>query len=179
MIRKINDYAQEALYLDTRKNFFQITRKHQAILHALLKATFKEVPAFAKQLGLNFGDEFTAVDKFEVHSLRASMRTRADGRHIPQVVVVLTQSKEIEAAGPLGEGLPKFRGGATLVVDLTAEGPDAVKYKIVKNVDSASRQQRIAAFVQSALTDPLRALLIAPSGDESFQALHLLAEDGM
>ncbi len=180
IIEKLKKYAQEALYIDTRMNFSEITRKHRGSLNTLLKAAFEEVPGFANQLGLDFGGEFDRVeDKFEVHSLRASMKTKADGRHIPQVVVVLTQKKEIETGGPLGDSLPKFRGGATLVVDLTAEGSDAVKYKIVKGVDSPSRQERIKKFVESALTDPLRALLIAPSGDESFQALHSLADEGV
>lgn len=179
IIRKLKEYAQEVLYLDTRKEYFDTTREHQAILHQQLRVAFQKVPAFANQLGLEFDDGFDQSDKFEVHSLRASMRTTKDGRHIPQVVVVLTQSKLIEGDAAAGQRLPKFRGGATLVVKLTAAGTEAVKYKIIKSLGSARRQQRITSFVQSAMTDPLRALLIAPSGDESFQALHSLADEGV
>jgi hypothetical protein len=136
------------------------------------------VPAFARQLGLEFGDTFDpAKDRFEVHSLRSSMRVTGDGRYIPQVVVVLTQSKSIDAVSPAAGHLPTFRGGSTLVVDLTSE--QAVKYRIVKNIESSSRQRSTTAFVQAAMADPLRALLVAPSGNEPFLALHSLADEGL
>lgn len=177
IIEKLKAYAQKALYIDSRKAFFDTTIEHRGTLHKLLKGIFNEAPRFAEQLGLRFDGGFDSYeDKFEVHSLRASMLLK-DGRHIPQVVVVLTQWTEIEGAP--GAALPKFRGGATLIVDLTEAGTSAVKYKIMKAVDSPARQQRTAQFVQNALADPLRALLIAPAGDESFQMLHTLAEDGV
>ena len=135
------------------------------------------MPEFAEQLGLNFGGDFDpADDRFEVHSLRSSIRVTTDGRYIPQVVVVLTQAKQIDAGATGGGRLPQFRGGSTLVVDLTTD--EAIRYRITKNIES-TRQRTTTAFVQSAMADPLRALLVAPAGDEHFLALHSLADDGV
>jgi hypothetical protein len=68
-----------------------------------------------------------------------------------------------------------FRGGSTLVVDLSKP---AIAYKITKRIDSATRQQRTAAFLRGTLADPLRALLLMPNRDEPFAALHSLADLG-
>jgi hypothetical protein len=177
ILEKLRTYAKEVLYIEDRKTLFDKTREHRRELHEMLKAAFKAVPAFAKQLGLDFGEDFNPdEDKFEVHSLRASMRAAENGRFIPQAVVVLTQSKPIDGPGGAA-GLPRFRGGSTIVVDLTVDND--IKYRIVKNIANADRQQSTAAFVTSAMADPLRALLVAPSGDESFMALHSLADEGV
>lgn len=178
MVEDLREYAKEVIYIDDRETLFEKTRARRAELHAKLKAAFKAVPAFARQLGLEFGQDFdSSVDSFEVHSLRSSMRVTPDGRYIPQVVVVLTQARKIPGMTPAGGRLPKFRGGATLVVDLTAA--EAVKYRIIKNIESSTRQRSTTAFVQSAIADPLRALLVAPAGNEHFVALHLLADEGV
>jgi hypothetical protein len=86
------------------------------------------------------------------------------------VVVVLTQTKLIDVDGVKR----KFRGGSSLVVDLTI--PE-VKYRIIKNIRSDNRERRTLEFMRDAAADPLRALLLAPS--EPFAALHSLAEDGV
>ena len=178
IIEDMREYAKEVLYIEDRETLFKRTRDRRAQLNGKLKAAFKAVPVFARQLGLEFGDDFDdAEDSFEVHSLRSSMRVTTDGRYIPQAVVVLTQSKKIPDVVSAGGRLPKFRGGSTLVVDLTTA--DAVKYRIIKNIESGSRQKSTAAFVQSAMADPLRALLVAPAGNEHFLALHSLADEGV
>ena len=179
ILEKLRTYAKEVLYIQDRKTLFDKTRDHRGRLHRMLKEAFIAVPAFAKQLGLEFGKDFDPkVDKFEVHSLRASMRATADGRYIPQAVVVLTQEKPVSAAAAgSGVRLPKFRGGSTVVVDLTVA--DDIKYRIVKNINNAARQESTNAFVQSAMADPLRALLVAPQGNEHFLALHTLADEGV
>jgi Subtilase family len=172
ILDKLRTYAKDVLYIEDRKELFERTRDHRRELHDQLEAAFQEVPDFARQLGLDFGETFDpAEDKFEVHSLRASMRATPDGGFVPQAVVVLTQSKTIDGGGA---GLPKFRGGSTIVVDLIVG--DDIKYRIVKNIGNAARQQSTTAFVRSAMADPLRALLIAPAGNESFMALHSLAD---
>ncbi|HUE86530.1 MAG TPA: S8 family serine peptidase [Vicinamibacterales bacterium] len=178
MIENMREYAKEVMYIEDRETLFKKTRKRRAELNVKLKAAFKAVPAFARQLGLEFGDGFDpAEDRFEVHSLRSSMRVTKDGRYIPQVVVVLTQARNISGVSAAGGHLPMFRGGSTLVVDLTTA--DAIKYRIIKNIDSSSRLRSTTAFVQSAMADPLRALLVAPAGNEHFLALHSLADEGV
>ena len=99
-----------------------------------------------------------------------------DGRHIPQVVVALTQSKRVKENKEDGTPGHIFRGGSTLLVDLSI--PE-VKYRIIKNINSESRKDRTAAFFREAAADPLRALFFAPDRREPFAALHALADDGL
>jgi len=166
VVAGLKRYADECLYLSDRKTLFEETRKHRLLLHKQLRVAFEAVPEFAEQLGLD------PADRFEVHELRRAMRVSTDGRYIPQVVVALTQSTEMRQAGT-----PRhlFRGGSTLVVDLSV--PE-VKYRIVKNIKSTERQDRTAAFVRAAAADPLRALFFAPERKEPFAALHALADEG-
>ena len=72
--------------------------------------------------------------------------------------------------------LGRVGGGSTLIVDLTV--PE-VKYRIVKHIDSKTRQERTAEFVRAAAADPLRALFFSPDRREPFAALHALADDGV
>jgi hypothetical protein len=99
------------------------------------------------------------------------MRVGPDGRHVPQVVLALTQSRVMKADPERGTPAFTFRGGATLVVDLSVR---AIKYRIVKNVNSAQREARTVEFRRDAAADPLRALVLAPEGGEPFAALHSL-----
>ena len=166
IVDRLKTYANECFYLQDRKQLFEVTRSYRRILHRQLRAAFKAVPAFARELGL---DPELGV---EVHELRRAMRVTLDYKYIPQLVVVLTQSKLVKE-----EGTPvhTFRGGSTLVIDLLVP---AVKYRIVKNIASRDRAERTATFVRNAAADPLRALLMAPGRREPFAALHAFAEDG-
>lgn len=168
IVRSLKRYANACLYLDDRKKLFEATRRERVRLHAQLKKAFKDEPEFAVQLGLdpNRG--------FEVHALRAAMRTRSDGKHVPQAIVALTQSKTVAAA----DGVPAydFRGGSTLVIDLVV--PE-LKYRIIKRIGSDDRQARTSDFVRRAADDPLLGLFFAPDRTEPFAALHALTEDGL
>jgi hypothetical protein len=164
IVEGLKEYANACFYLDDRENLFKVTRKHRAALHRQLAAAFQAVPVFAKELGL---DDSLG---FEVHELRRAMRVSPDGKYIPQLVVALTQSRK---AGGNGTPAHLFRGGSTLVVDLSV--PE-VKYRIVKNINNEGRQQRTATFVRETAADPLRALFFA--SDEPFAALHALADEG-
>src|SRR4029434_4312279 len=125
---------------------------------------FAAAPEFARELGLDPASEV------EVHQLRRALRVSPDGGHIPQAIAALTQSHVVEDP-EAGEYL--FRGGSTIVVDLSQP---AVKYRIFKNINSVDRRARTAAFVQAAAADPLRALLYAPDRREPFSALHAFGD---
>ena len=165
VIERLKRYADACLYLPDREKLFMSTRTERLELHRQLRVAFAAVPEFARGLGLTSGKNF------EVHELRAAMRVSPDGRHIPQVVVALTQRELIRPQN----GTPRhvFRGGSTLVVDLTHS---EVKYRIVKHINSASRRERTAAFIPEAGADPLRALFLGLGSGEPFAALHSLAE---
>ena len=128
-------------------------------------------PEFATLLGLD-----SSID-FEVHELRRSMRVGPDGQHVPQVMVALTQSRPIKIEGSTEDRT--FRGGSTLIVDLSKP---AIDYAIIKRidgrtrVDGKTREERTTAFLTDALKDPLRALMIAPDQKEPFAGLHALAD---
>lgn len=169
VIEGLKRYADDCLYLDERKELFDKTRLQRAKLHKQLKVAFKAVPAFGEQLGLDPNDDF------EVHELCAAMRINPEGRHIPQVIVALTQSISVPADESTGTPSHRFRGGSTLVVDLSRS---EVKYRIVKRINSPDRRARTSAFVRLAAADPLRALFFAPERREPFAALHTLADDG-
>jgi hypothetical protein len=167
-VEGLKRYADTCLYLQDRTKLFDVTRNHRRELHGQLKNAFKAVPEFAVELGLAPGKSF------EVHELRRAMRVGPDGRHIPQVVVALTQSEGVRADKEEGTLRYIFRGGSTLVVDLSV--PE-IKYKIVKNIGSVHRRRRTAAFVSKSLSDPLHALFFGPGRREPFAALHALADD--
>ena len=169
IVTHLKAYADRCLYLQDRKELFDQTRVERIKLHDGLTVAFKSVPEFAKGLGLD------PTKGFEVHQLRPAMRTSPEGRHIPQVIVALTQSKLMD---PSKGDVPgnRFRGGSTLVVDLSV--PE-VKYRIVKRIGSTDREARTSAFAKEAAADPLRGMFFAPQQGEPFAALHLLADDAV
>jgi hypothetical protein len=173
IINGLKKYASACFYLDDRRKLFEVTRNQRITLHNQLKGAFAAVPAFAEELGLD------TAEVFEVHELRRAMRVSPDGKHIPQLVVALTQVVDVPANPEDGTPAHKFRGGSTLVVDLSV--PE-VKYKIIKRINPgdarARRQKRTATFVREAAADPLRALFFAPERPEPFAALHALADEG-
>ena len=169
VIEGLKRYADACFYLENREKLFAATREQRRKLHDQLVRAFRAVPEFAGELGLDPGLGF------EVHELRRAMRASPDGRHIPQLVVALTQSRTIKENKEDGTPRHVFRGGSTLVVDLSVP---AVKYRIVKNIGSDNREERTAAFIREAAADPLRALFFAPDRREPFAALHALADDG-
>ncbi len=169
LVTRLKKYADRCLYLEDRKALFAETRKQRRILHEALKQIFARTPKLAARLGLDPDPTLG----FEVHGLRRAMRTRPDGRQMPQVIVALTQTRPIEVPG--APAPQTFRGGSTLVVDLAK--PE-VKYAIVKRIDSPTREERTVAFLTEAFRDPLRALLVAPDGTEPFAVLHTLGDVG-
>jgi hypothetical protein len=173
IVTRLKHYADQCLYLQDRAKLFERTRGERFALHDQLKTAFAAVPEFAGELGLDLTDPKAT---FEVHELRPAMRMSPDGRHVPQVVVALTQSKRIDPKRPVDAPGNRFRGGATLIVDLSV--PE-VKYGISKSIASRPRQERAEAFARAAAADPLRALFLSPPGREPFAALHFLAEDGL
>jgi hypothetical protein len=163
IVNQLKKYADACIYIKDRETLFHETRRQRIAIHEIIEKLFKESPEFAKHFGLdaNLG--------FEVHGLRRSVRVSPGRQHVPQVVVFLTQSRQIEIKE--SPTTHTFRGGSTLVVDLTRP---AIQYAIIKRIDSQTRQERTEAFLSDAMRDPFRALLFAPNRKEPFAALHAL-----
>ncbi|HVG31825.1 MAG TPA: S8 family serine peptidase, partial [Pyrinomonadaceae bacterium] len=169
IIKGLKEYADACFYLDDREKLFDATREQRRKIHDQIVVAFKAAPSFADELGLD------PKHTFEVHELRRSMRVSPDGKHVPQVVVALTQFTTIRKNKQDNTPSHDFRGGSTLVVDLAIP---KVKYRIVKNINSPGRRRRTAAFIREADADPLRGLFFAPKRSEPFAALHSLADKG-
>ena len=163
IVTQLKRYADRCFYISDREELFQETRNHRLKLHAKLQQIM--TPEVAASIGL---DPNAA---FEVHELRRSMRVGPDGQHKPQVIVGLTQSRQMKIDG--SDALHTFRGGSTIVLDLSTT---SIQYAIFKRLDSETRLERTRAFLGQAVRDPLRALLLTPKRKEPFALLHSLAD---
>jgi hypothetical protein len=163
IVENLKQFADQCFYISSRQDLFFISRNQRKQLHGMLEKLIAASPDFATELGLD------SKSSFEVHELRRALRTGPDGNTIPQIIAALTQSRTIEVNGP-----HTFLGGSTIIVDLS--GP-AIKYRIMKRVNSATREARTAAFLRASNDDPLRALLVAPDQKEPFALLHSLTGD--
>jgi hypothetical protein len=167
-IDSLKGYADACFYIKDRETLFTRTEYQRAELKMQLEEAFESVPDFGEQLGID------PTRAFEVYEIRRAMRVGPDGRHVPQVVLSLTQTVEIEADSRSGKAAIRFSGGSTLLVDLSIP---IIKYRIIKNVASKGRLQRTLAFMEEAAADPLRALFFGADRPEPFAALHALADE--
>lgn len=171
IIKQLKRYADACFYISDREELFRETRRQREVVHETLAKVFESLPEEAvKEFGEILGLD-PAAKSFEVHELRRSIRVSPDGRHLPQIIIALTQSTEFK----VDSSTHTFRGGATLVVDLTKS---SVKYAIRKRINSGTRKQRTEEFVSNAMADPLKSLLLGTGQREPFAALHSLADLG-
>lgn len=169
VIEQLKRYADYCTYVTDRKELFLETRKQRELLHDTLAELFDSLP---KEVAAEFGETLgldPTLDSFEFHELRRSIRVSPDGKHLPQIIIALTQSTEFQ----VGASTQTFRGGSTLVVDLANS---AVKYAIRKRINSDNRKDRTQEFLKDALADPLKSLLLGTGEREPFAALHALAD---
>jgi len=170
ILKQLKRYADNCFYIADREELFLETRKQRGILHKILVDVFKSLPEDAKkEFSLRLGLDPNSATDFEVHELRRSIRVSPDGKHLPQIIIGLTQTADLK----VNSTTHLFRGGSTLVVDLSKS---EVIYAIRKGIDSVTRKQRTQDFLGNALADPLKALLLGIGEREPFAALHSLAE---
>jgi subtilisin family serine protease len=170
LVNQLKQYADRCLYIESREELFRKTRIQRATLHKDLDSVFTRWPELAAKIGLD------PAISFEVYALRGSMRIGPDGQTRPQIILALTQSRQIKV-----EGIPDsmtFRGGSMLVVDLSKL---AIEYVIAKRIDSSTqidgktREERTRSFYAQTGRDPLQRLLLG-LGAEPFAALHALSD---
>ncbi|MEX2501495.1 MAG: S8 family serine peptidase [Trueperaceae bacterium] len=165
---RLRRYADGCFYESDREALFVRTRRTAREVHELLTSEFAAAPDLAAALGLD--PELS----FEVAAIRSALRERPDGPPAPQAIVALTQTVMRRKDRARGTPRHAFRGGATVVVDLTTP---AVRYVIVKNVRSERRMDRTARYLRAAAADPLRALVLTPDPDRSFAVVHALGRE--
>jgi len=171
IITDLKRFSDACFYVENRHTLFKKTWIHRIRLQKQLQEIFAAAPEFCRELGLD-----PELEAFDVQELRRALRISPDGKPIPQIIVALTQSKKIEEDSENGVPEYAFHGGSTLVVDLSV--PE-VKYRIMKNINSTTRQARTSDFIREATGDPLRALFFTAGRSEPFAALHALADDGV
>jgi hypothetical protein len=137
VIDSLKEYANACLYFTDRRELFVKTREFRRVLHDQIKTTFEVHPIFAKELGIDPDPKL----KFEVPDIRRASKISPNGYYVPQMIVSLTQSKRILKDAATGVHEHRFRGGSTLIVDLPTS---AIKYRIVKNIESPARRRATA-----------------------------------
>jgi hypothetical protein len=175
--------AEKVLWmsLSDREKIYTLTRAAQSALHSWLveykaDVATPEMTAFEELTGLYFQQteenlrlvqglqthrgKFT----FEVHSFRGAQRVGPTGNTLNEVVISLTQKREVDDF--------EFRGGCTLILDLQTL---KVKYVIKKLLDdSDGRLTRQRAYRTGEAGASLRATYFGkPEQDrEPFALLH-------
>lgn len=123
----------------------------------------------APHFGLDFSDPRR---RFEVHSVRPARRVARDGTIGNDVIVVITQSRDVlfDPNDP-SLGTFRFRGGCTLVID--ADNDEApIRYCVTKRVNSENREK--AQRVYMSRGPSLRASYFgaASAAREPFAMIH-------
>lgn len=131
--------------------------------------------------------------RLEVHSIRPCRRIGPNGEFLRELVVELVQTVDVKLPPPDGDGgdgepkkLPtlkqraandreqpegsfKFRGGSTLLVNMTT---GKVRYCIIKDTASQTRRRRQADYISGAGGSSLSAMYFGQDFDEPFAMLH-------
>jgi hypothetical protein len=176
-------------YLQSRRDAYMKTRAMSAQLHELIRTSLDNRQQFEAVTGLvlapdtqlpglrKIRNEKDGVDfpVFEVHSVRPATRIGPDGDIVNQVIIAITQKREIriDEASPTDDRTFVFRGGCTLILDLDTL---SLRYRILKPVDDPQRLERQRKFMQEGAGRSLRAtyfgMLDRNNQSEPFALLH-------
>jgi hypothetical protein len=180
---KLRKFSDEVRYLPDRRTAHEETRKLRGRLHRLLGEELTGLPAMQQMqlTGLLLSADSPLLSKgelaefdldrdgrplFEIHSLRPAQQVGPDGERLNQVVITITQKRNIDVGG--GLTVP-FRGGCNLILDLNTFD---LRYHIVKPVLDPQRQERQIKFLRDSV-GTLRATYLGDTDEtEPFAALH-------
>jgi len=152
----------------SRKSLFELMTTKRAELHEYLKHKLKKESAVLSGIDPRL--------KFEVHSIRPSIRTDWEGRLRFQWVIDLTQRipQFLDSrAGKKKDATPSyyFRGGCTLLVDAET---GKVRYSIQKRLDDDRRERQRRYLIEEG-NESLAATYfggVASERNEPFAMLH-------
>lgn len=151
----------------------------------VLNEAFKKNPDLLKQFGLqadvpryNSKGEVVAsrnrkaATTFEVYGIRPARRIAPDGSFRTELVAIVHQRQPIwYDENDHSRGWFWFRGGATVIIDPRLPSP-SVRYAIIKNSDSESRQARQRQYGNEVGLSPLRSLYFGGQSVEPFAMMH-------
>lgn len=130
-----------------RRQVFEGTRVNATRLHGWVQALI--TGGFGRHFGLS------PSYPVEVHSVRPARRASPDNTVSTDLIAVITQKRPAPHSDGQGEFI--VRGGCTLIID-AAPGRERVRYAIVKNVDSKSREEQQRRFLEEEDAASLSAL---------------------
>jgi hypothetical protein len=137
--KELRPLLQATQYKPTRSEIFDLARKFQAKIHALLASKLDRslLGNFEKVTGLNLADAESPDEqggpRYEVHAVRPVRRRGPSGEEINQVVLCITQSRSLTVNG---ESV-RLHGGCTLILDLDTL---ALRYAIGKPIADQMRE---------------------------------------
>jgi subtilisin family serine protease len=170
----LGDFVREDFqYASSREDSFRITAQWRRRISDWLKEKFADRPGFDRWFGLDLTlkDDKGEPAKFYVRALRRVERTGPQGRVLPQAVLQITQTRDVE-----NDDVKTFvMGGASLIVNTTTPGID---YVILKNVASEGREQSALETKATLSESSLRATYFGDSaGAEPFALIHAQEEE--
>ncbi|MGM4939652.1 S8 family serine peptidase [Rhizobium sp. 768_B6_N1_8] len=148
-----------------------------------LSKIFKENPEVMAEFGLaanvpryeENGEkmrEALGATTFEVHSVRPARRIGPDGTFRTDVIAVVTQRQAKPFDGVnVANGFYWFRGGATVIIE-QRPGQQRIRYIVLKNSSSTSRDMRQQQTARENIGSPLRSLYFGRTKEEPFAILH-------
>lgn len=155
---KIRAELTETIFILDREELFDRLLQVRGLTHLLLEQSAsqedkRELEAFQKATGIRLDGLLKGIGtgqgggpSFEVHALRPALRVRPEGTIMKQLIMIVTQRREVplDPADPDG-GSFTFRGGATLIFDLEGKKP-LLRYSIVRPIDDDHRLEEIRAY---------------------------------
>lgn len=172
------DSDRSKLYKQSDDNCWNLWRK----LHALFAGNpnvmrefglAPDVPRYEEN-GRKMRDAKGATT-FDVFSVRPARRIGPHGTFRTDVIAVVTQRQAKPFDGvDVANGFYWFRGGATIIIE-QRQGQQRIRYIVLKNSSSTSRDQRQQQTARDNIGSPLRSLYFGRTKDEPFAILH--AED--
>ena len=168
-----------------RADVYEVNKSNRWAFWNALSAAFKAKPALMKQFGLQAGlprynpDGSAAVSRnkgaattFEVHGVWPTRRVAVDGSFRTEVVAVVHQRQPLwYDEDDHSRGFFWFRGGATIIID-PRPGHEEVRYSIVKNSASPTRQDRQRKLGGEMGLSPLSSLYFGGEHQEPFAIMH-------
>jgi hypothetical protein len=153
-----------------RKDLYALMKKKRAALHSYLRARMKREDIITGGIDPIF--------RFEVHSIRPSLRTDWEGRPHFQWVIELTQRvEEYDGDWPNEDGSPAyyFRGGCTMVVDAET---GKIRFSIKKPLSKERRDRQRHYFLEDGMHGLAATYFGGPAHDcqEPFAMLHRFTE---
>ncbi|MCU6502442.1 hypothetical protein LPN04_32055 [Rugamonas sp. A1-17] len=161
----------DALFQRQREKVFETLRSARAMVHELLERSLSgasernEREAFARITGLNLDpdadllglrNQRNGMPTFEVHAVLPTLRVTPDGRIWKQLIVTVTQQLidvPVDPLKPDGDTF-NFRGGSTLIFDMTDDVP-ALRYAITRPIDDSKRLNAVREYKRSRTAQAL------------------------